>query len=137
MWKITGHFKTTLPDTKAFFSMCVVTFTQKCTAQRKREVWPQKYFPYNVQNLQDKMQMRSMTKNPNNYESMRKETNIYEQKPTNIDEFNDLGEADLKERVEKRKKKRGERLLKIINFRKKNMKKIRLRRKKCGNEMLS
>lgn len=63
--------------------------------------------------------MRSMTKNPNNYESMRKETNIYEQKPTNIDEFNDLGEADLKERVEKRKKKRGERLLKIINFRKK------------------
>ena len=78
-----------------------------------------------------------MTKNPNNYESMRKETNIYEQKPTNIDEFNDLGEADLKERVEKRKKKRGERLLKIINFRKKNMKKIRLRRKKCGNKMLS
>ena len=83
------------------------------------------------------MQMRSMTKNPNNYESMRKETNIYEQKPINIDEFNDLGEADLKERVVKRKKKRGERLLKIINFRKKNMKKIRLRRKKCGNEMLS
>ena len=83
------------------------------------------------------MQMRSMTKNPNNYESMRKETNIYEQKPTNIDEFNDLGEADLKERVEKRKKKRGERLLKIINFRKKKMKKIMLRRKKCGNEMLS
>ena len=81
--------------------------------------------------------MRSMTKNPNNYESMRKKTNIYEQKPINIDEFNDLGEADLKERVEKRKKKRGERLLKIINFRKKNMKKIRLRRKKCGNEMLS
>ena len=64
---------------------------------------------------QDKMQMRSMEKNPNSYESIRKETNLYEQKPINIDEFNNLEEADGKERVEKRKK-RDKRLMKIINF---------------------
>ena len=61
------------------------------------------------------MQMRSMEKNPNSYESIRKETNLYEQKPINIDEFNNLEEADGKERVEKRKK-RDKRLMKIINF---------------------
>ena len=63
----------------------------------------------------DKMQIRSMEKNPNNYESIRNETNLYETKPINIDEFNDLEEADGKEQVEKRKK-RGKRLMKIINF---------------------
>ena len=56
-----------------------------------------------------------MEKNPNSYESIRKETNLYEQKPINIDEFNNLEEADGKERVEKRKK-RDNRLMKIINF---------------------
>ena len=51
-----------------------------------------------------KMQMRSMGKNPNNYENIRKETNIYEQKPVNIHDFNDSEEADVKEQVEKNKK---------------------------------
>ena len=53
----------------------------------------------------DKMQMRSMGKSPNNYENIRKETNIYEQKPVNIDKSNDSEEADVKEQVEKRKNK--------------------------------
>ena len=52
----------------------------------------------------DKMQMRALGKNPNNYENIRKETNIYEQKPINIDDFNDSEEADVKVRVEKQKK---------------------------------
>ena len=56
----------------------------------------------------DKMQIRSMGKSPNNYENIRKETNIYEQKPVNIDKFNDSEEADVKEQVEKRKNKRRE-----------------------------
>ena len=58
----------------------------------------------------DKMQMRALGKNPNNYENIRKETNIYEQKPINIDDFNDSEEADVKVRVEKQKKawKRGQ-----------------------------
>ena len=56
----------------------------------------------------DKMQMRSLGKNPINYENIQKETNTYEQKPVNIDDFNDSEEADAKERVEKRKRKRRE-----------------------------
>ena len=46
----------------------------------------------------------SIGKNPANFETIRKETNIYEQKPVNIDNFNDSEEAEVKEQVEKRKK---------------------------------
>ena len=56
----------------------------------------------------DKMQIRSIGKNPNNYENIQKETNIYEHKLVNIDVFNDSEEADIKERVEQRKNKRKE-----------------------------
>ena len=49
-----------------------------------------------------------MGKNPANYESIRNETNIYEQKPINIDDFNEAKEAEIKKRVEKRKQKRRE-----------------------------
>ena len=48
----------------------------------------------------------SIGKNHANYETIRKETNIFEQKPINIDDFNDSEEADVKERIEKRKKKK-------------------------------
>ena len=47
-----------------------------------------------------------MGKTPVNYKSIRKETNIYEQKPINIDDFNESEEAEVKQRVEKRKQKR-------------------------------
>ena len=53
----------------------------------------------------NKMQMeRSIGERPANYETTRKETNIYAQKPVNIDDFNDSEEAEVKEGVEKRKK---------------------------------
>ena len=48
----------------------------------------------------------SIGKNHANYETIRKETNIFEQKPINIDDFNDSEEADVNERIEKRKKKK-------------------------------
>ena len=38
-----------------------------------------------------------MGKNPANYETIQKETNIYEQKPVNIDDFNKSEEAEVKE----------------------------------------
>ena len=56
----------------------------------------------------DKIQTRSIEKNPNNYENIRKETNTYEQKAINIDDFNDSEEAEVKEWVNKRKLKRHE-----------------------------
>ena len=49
-----------------------------------------------------------MGKNPENYENIREETNIYEQKPVNIDDFNEVEEKEVKERVEKRRQKRRE-----------------------------
>ena len=60
-----------------------------------------------------------MGKNPSNYESIRKETNIYEQKPINIDDFNEAEEAEVKQWVEKRKQKRREVAEKIKLLRKK------------------
>ena len=48
-----------------------------------------------------------MGKNPRNYESIKKETNIYEQKSINIDDFNEAEEAEVKQ-LEKRKQKRRE-----------------------------
>ena len=50
----------------------------------------------------------SLDKNPENYENIRNETNIYEQKPTNVHDFNKVEEKGVKERVEKRKQKRRE-----------------------------
>ena len=50
----------------------------------------------------------SLGKNPENYESIRDETNIYEQKPINVDDFNEVKEKEVKERIEKRKQKRQE-----------------------------
>ena len=49
-----------------------------------------------------------MGKNPENYETIRNETNIYQQKPINIDEFNHVEESEVRARVEKRKEKRRE-----------------------------
>ena len=45
-----------------------------------------------------------MGKNPINYEKVRKETNLYEQKPISIDDFNELEESSIKEQIEKRKR---------------------------------
>ena len=50
----------------------------------------------------------SMGKNSDNYESIRNETNINEQKPININDFNEAKEAEIKKRIEKRKQKRRE-----------------------------
>ena len=36
------------------------------------------------------------------------ETNIYKQKPINVDDFNEVEEKEVKERVEKQKQKRRE-----------------------------
>ena len=49
-----------------------------------------------------------MGKNSDNYESIRNETNINEQKPININDFNEAKEAEIKKRIEKRKQKRRE-----------------------------
>lgn len=47
-----------------------------------------------------------MGKNSHNYEEIRNETCVYEQNPIKIDEFNETGEKEVKERIERRKQKR-------------------------------
>ena len=48
----------------------------------------------------------SLGKNPENYKTIRNKTNIYEQKPVNVDDFNEVEEKEARERVKKRKQKR-------------------------------
>ena len=81
----------------------------------------------------DKKQLKSsLGKNPNNYESIRDEKNIYEQQPINIDQFNEIEDAEVKERVEKRKQKRLKDAEKN-KLLKKNMKRRKLRKRICGS----
>ena len=56
----------------------------------------------------DKMQIRSLGKNPINYGKVRKETHVFEQKPMSFDNFNEAEEAEVKERAKNRKAKRQE-----------------------------
>ena len=74
----------------------------------------------------DKKQLeRSLGKNPENYESMRNETYNYEQKRINVDDFNEVEEKEVNERVEKRKEKRREVAEKNKLLKKKNRKNVR------------
>ena len=50
--------------------------------------------------------IEQLEKNPQNYENNHAETCVFEQKPINIDKFNEAEEKEVKERVEKRKTKR-------------------------------
>ena len=56
----------------------------------------------------DKKQIEQLGKKPKNYENICNETFVYEQKPIKIDDFNEAGEKEVKERVENRKIKRSE-----------------------------
>ena len=57
----------------------------------------------------DKKQLEiSLGEVPENYETIRKETSVFEQKPIKVDDFNEIEEKEVKERVEKRKQKRRE-----------------------------
>ena len=56
----------------------------------------------------DKKDIESLGTNPPNYENVRNEADVYEQKPIKIDDFNEAEEKEIQERVEKRKIKQRE-----------------------------
>ena len=56
----------------------------------------------------DKKIIESLGQNPQNYENVPDETNLYEQKPIKVNNFNEDEEKELKGRIEKRKIKRRE-----------------------------
>lgn len=53
----------------------------------------------------DKKNIESLGKNLQNYEDVRNETCVYEEKPIKIDDFKEAEEKEVKQRVEKRKEK--------------------------------
>ena len=57
----------------------------------------------------DKKQLEIfLEKNPENYETTRNDTCVFEQKPIKVENFNKTEQRQVKERVEKRKEKRCE-----------------------------
>ena len=49
----------------------------------------------------DKKQLEiSLGKNPDNYETTRNDTSVFEQKPVKVDDFNEIEEKQVKEQVE-------------------------------------
>ena len=57
----------------------------------------------------DKKQLEIfLGKNPENYETTRNDTCVFEQKPIKVENFKKIEQRQVKERVEKRKEKRCE-----------------------------
>ena len=55
----------------------------------------------------------SLGRNPENYETIRNETSVFEQKPIKVDDLNEIEEKQVKEQVGKQKQKRQEEAKKI------------------------
>lgn len=107
MMETIGCYKIIFPATKTFFSVFTQMCFQKFIAEPKKEVLTSKVIFTLYLKPKRGRKMEKMGKNPRNYESIKKETNIYEQKPINIDDFNEAEEAEVKQ-LEKRKQKRRE-----------------------------
>ena len=107
MKKITLRLEITYRSIKTFFNTFNQMSSLKFSATRKGEVSTLKA-PLNMifKTYKDKKKMESLRKNPKNYEDIRNERCVCEQKPVKIDDFNEGEEKEVKKRVEKRKIKR-------------------------------
>lgn len=76
-----------------------------------------------------------MGKNSHNYEEIRNETCVYEQKAIKIDEFNETEEKEVKERIERRNQKRTKVAESNKLFFKKRKNKRTIQKKKTRNKM--
>ena len=74
-------------------------------------------------------------KNPDNYETTRNDTCVFEQKPIKVENFKKIEQRHVKERVEKRKQKHCEvaEKKKTVEKKSENWGKIRKKKKKCKN----
>ena len=81
-------------------------FPEICCATEKRRFDLISNFHIIFITYKDKKQWESsMGKNPENFETIHYETKIYEQKPINIDEFNDVEKTESRECIAKGKEK--------------------------------
>ena len=83
-------------------------FPKICCSTERRGFTLKSTFHIIFKIYKDKKNIEILGKSPNNYEGVRDETHVYEQKPIKIDEFNEVEEKGLREHVEKRKIKRRE-----------------------------
>ena len=85
----------------------------------------------------DKNNIESLGKNPQNHENVRNETDVYEQKPIKIDDFNEAEEKEVKECVEKWKIERKELAEKNkLFFKKKSKRKTKKLKKNYGQSQV-
>ena len=61
-----------------------------------------------LKTCKDKIKLEALGKIPQNYEGIKSEISIFEQKRVKIDDFNEAEEKEIKEPVEKRKMNRRE-----------------------------
>ena len=114
-----------LPSYKSIFQYLYFSvFPEIYCSREKRGFDLKSNFHIMFKTYKDKKQLESsLGKNPENYENICNETNIYEQKPINVDDFNEVEEKEVKEHVQKRKQKRREVAKKNKLFKKKRRKK--------------
>ena len=83
----------------------------------------------------DKMQIQSLGKNPINYETVRKETHVFQQKLMSVDDFNYAEEGEVKEQANKGKARRQELAenKKLLKKQKKKKRKQNQRKRDLGS----
>ena len=102
-----NYCKTTFLATKQFFNTFIQMYSQKFTATLKKEVSISKVtFTSCLKPVKIKNSWKAQWGKTQLIMKQSEKKYIYEQKPVNIDDFNESEEAEVKQRVEKRKEKR-------------------------------
>ena len=131
------YSKTTFLAIKQFFNTFIQMYSQKFTAPLKKEVSTSKAtFTLCLKPIKIKNSWKAQWGKPQLImKQSEKRPNIYEQKPVNIDDLNESKEAEVKQRVEKRKEKRHAvaEKNKLLRKKIKKQKKIKGKKKTCGN----
>ena len=106
MRKTTSFSEITCPCTRTFSSMTTQMYFPRFVALRSEEALTSRVHFTLSSKLTKIKKIEQFGKNPQNYENAHGETLVFEQKPIQIDDFNEAEEKDVKERVEKRKLKK-------------------------------
>ena len=91
---------------KVLSSMCTLIFFQRFIALQNGEDLILKVHSTScLKHIRTKIKMQLLGKSHQNFEEIRNDVWVYEQKPIKIDDFNKAEKKEIKERVEKKIKK--------------------------------
>ena len=110
--------------------MFILTYILKWIVQQKEEVSIGKVHLNQSLKLPKGKKIKQTEKIPQNYQAKQHDSFVFEQKPVEIDVFNDDKEKEVKERVKKKRKKKGEEVAeknKPLKRQKKNQQKNKTR----------